>query len=309
MHAVVCEHAGRLGFCRTGFAALGASRTYERFGDWLACGHAAGMAYLRRHAALRADPRALAPWAKSVIVVAARYPSNPVPGSGISTYARGADYHDVLRAKLGRLAGALRECAGRPVRTRICVDSAPLLEREWAVRAGIGWRGRQNSIVNREFGCCLVLGEILVDLALPPAREIPDGCGNCRRCVDACPTGALGEDGFVDARRCRSYLTVEHQGAIPRELQPPLGAALFGCDCCTAVCPWNANGEEAVMPELREPPAGTPDAHAILAFSEADFERRFAGTAVCRTGLARLKRNARIALGNSVARDADAAET
>jgi epoxyqueuosine reductase len=284
----------RLGFAAVGVARVGKSTGYPEFERWLAAGCAADMDYLHRHRALRRDPCALLPEAQSVICVAARYPVNPHPGAGFSTYARGRDYHEVIRRKLRQLAGAL---AGRlpALRTRICVDSAPLLEREWAARAGIGWPGRQGQIVSPTHGACLLLGELLVSAELPPSEPVASRCGDCRRCVDACPTGAIGADGRVDARRCIAYLTIEHAGPIPPELAGRVSPALFGCDRCTAVCPWNPADPGSVMPELQ--PETMPDASEILAMDADAFQRRFTGTAVLRSGLERLRRNAGLAPG------------
>ena len=285
----IVNEARRLGFAAVGFAVAGPSQTHERFVEWLARGCEAGMSYLRRHADLRRDPRALAPAAKTVIAVAARYPVNPDPGAGFSSYARGLDYHGVLREKLRRLAQFLAREGGATV-ARICVDSAPVAEREWAARAGIGWIGRQGQLVHPRLGCCLFLGEILTDLALAPTPPMPNRCGTCHRCRDACPTQAIGPDGLVDARRCISYLTVEHKGAIPEDLRSRLGGSLFGCDRCTAACPWNRFGAEAVMPEFL--PRPLPSAEEILAMTEEQFEEQFRDHPARRTGLDRLKRNA-----------------
>ncbi len=287
----IASLARELGFAGVGFAEAGESLSIGEYRDWLAAGCAADMAWLERHAELKTDPRRIAEGARSVIAVAARYPTNRAPGSGISTYALGGDYHDVIRRKLKLLAQQI----GTPLATaRVCVDSAPLLEREWAVRAGIGWQGRQGQIVSREAGCCIVLGFLLVDLELAPSPRQPNRCGTCRRCLDACPTGAALGHERVDARRCISYLTIEREGEIPPELTPAVSGALFGCDRCTAVCPWNRFGEELVMPEFR-PASPPPHPNEILAMTEEEFERGFKGTALHRTGLPRLQRNARLA--------------
>jgi epoxyqueuosine reductase len=294
---IICK-ARELGFAAAGIAAVSASQTFNKYREWLAAGMSAGMGYLEKRAALRADPRNIMPEARSVVVVAARYPVNRKPGAGFSTYARGPDYHDVVRRKLDELVKSVWPDMS-PGSFRICVDSAPVLEREWAVRAGVGWRGRQGQIVNPAAGCCLVLGELFVNIELDADGPIEDRCGDCRRCVESCPTGALSESGLVDSRKCISYLTIEHKGDVAPEARRSLGGAIFGCDICTAVCPWNQYGDNLVMPELRERDA--PSAGAILGMNEEDFEKRFKGTAVFRTGLDRLKRNAQIAGENSKA--------
>lgn len=286
----------RLGFAAVGFAEAKEAETLGIYNRWLDSGGAAQMSYLARHAELRVHVNRLAPGTRSIIVVAARYPVNPEPAQGgIASYARGRDYHKVMRKKLKQLVAFLRAHTEIQV-ARICVDSAPVLEREWAIRAGIGWRGRQGQLVHETFGCCFVLGEILVDLELHPSRPRSNRCGSCRRCIDACPTGAIDANGLVESRRCRSYLTIEHDGDIPTEDQSLLGQALFGCDLCTASCPWNRFGEALVMPELTGDAPFTPE--DFLTMTEEVFQERFQGTPLYRTGLARLQRNAAIALKN-----------
>jgi epoxyqueuosine reductase len=282
-----------LGFVAVGFAPAGEAGHFALFEQWLASGRAAGMDYLHRHRALRQDPRKLLPEVKTVICVAARYPVHAQPGMGFAMHARGADYHAVLRRKLQQLAACLR--ADTPTLcSRICVDSAPILEREWAVQAGLGWIGRQGQLINAEHGACLLLGELLVSLELSPSCPAAPQCGDCRRCVTACPTGAIGADGRVDARRCVSYLTIEHAGAIPEDLHAALGTSLFGCDRCTAVCPWNPPQDGTIMPELL--PRPMPSADDLLGMNDETFHERFSDTCVARTGRARLQRNAAFVL-------------
>jgi epoxyqueuosine reductase len=287
--AALAAWARELGFAALGFAAAGPAQTWPRYEAWLTEGCAAGMAYLARNAAPRRDPRELLPECRTVICAAARYPTPATPGRGFAAYAQGADYHDVLRERLRELARRLAVlCPG--VRHRVCVDSAPILEREWAARAGLGWIGRQGQLIHPAAGACLLLGELLVSVELPPSPPQPDRCGDCRRCVDACPTRAVREDRTLDARRCVSYLTIEHEGEIPAEWRSAVRGALFGCDRCTAACPWNHADDTEVMPELR--PRPMPDAAAVAAMDEAAFEHAFKGTAVYRSGLARLRRHA-----------------
>lgn len=293
------QHEARaLGFIAAGFAAAGPSHCHEHFCQWLERGCQADMDFLVRQVALRADPHRLAAQVRSIIVVAMRYPRHPQPGIGFCSLSQHNDYHLVVRHKLALLAERIRALHPLTV-ARICVDSAPLPEREWALRAGLGWAGRQGQLVRTDSGCCLVLGELLVDLDLTPSRPAVKRCGRCRRCLDACPTQAIQADGTMDARRCISYWTIEHKASIPVERRPTLGAALFGCDRCTAVCPWNRFGNHRVPAEFALRPAPSPA--ECLAMDTREFNRRFAGTTVERTGLERLQRNAAIALGNSAA--------
>jgi len=293
-HDIAAE-ACRLGFAASGFAESGDAVGSDAFAQWLKRGDAAGMDYLHRHAALRHHPASIAPDVRSIIAVAARYPGNPAPATGgFCMTARTRDYHDVLRDKLRQLAGFVKQRT--PARTtRICIDSAPLPEREWARRAGLGWQGRQGQLVSPVAGTCTVLGFLLTDIALRPSPSVPDQCGDCRRCVESCPSGAIRPDAQIDARRCISYLTIEHRGEIAPEHQPAMGQALFGCDICTAVCPWNRTATAAIMPELAESTVPMPDAAALAAMSPVTFSARFHGTAVQRSGLERLQRNAAIA--------------
>ncbi len=294
----IVEEACRLGFAAAGFAAAADAIGSDTFAQWLARGDAAGMDYLHRHAALRRHPSSIAPEVRSIIAVAARYPVNPAPATGgFCMTARGHDYHDVLRDKLRQLADSIKRRT--PARTtRICIDSAPLPEREWAMRAGLGWQGRQGQLVSPVAGTCTVLGFLLTDIALLPSPSIPDQCGDCRRCVESCPSGAIRPDAQIDARRCISYLTIEHRGEIPPERQSAMGQALFGCDICTAVCPWNQSASAPVMPELAEQTALMPDAASLAAMSPVAFAARFRGTAVKRSGLDRLQRNAAVSMKN-----------
>jgi len=171
-----------------------------------------------------------------------------------------------------------------------------VLEREWAVRAGIGWLGRQGQVVSREAGCCILLGELMLDVELAPSCPVENMCGDCRLCVESCPTGALSGDGLGDARKCISYLTIEHEGEIDAGLSGKMGQSLFGCDICTAICPWNRHGDGLVMDELRG--KHNPSAQECMEMTEESFRGIFKGTAVFRSGLDRLKRNAGIAVKN-----------
>ncbi len=249
------------------------------------------MQYLHRHAGLKEHPENVAPGVKSIIAVAARYPLNEEPGSGFTSCARGLDYHDVIRFKLRMLATHINEIQSLNVH-RVCVDSAPLLEREWAMRAGIGWQGKQGQLINPVAGSCFLLGFLLVDIELETSAPLENQCGDCNLCISACPTGAALGDGRVDARKCLSYLTIEPSAVVSEEMKQAMRGALFGCDCCTAVCPWNDSATAPVMPEFEEL-MPLPSAQEILAWSEDDFKMRFKGTSIYRTGLEQLKQNAR----------------
>jgi len=291
----ILTEARRIGFVTAGIASVGPAESIEVFRKWLEAGNAAGMEFLKRNINQRADIRNIMPEVKSVIVVAARYPVNPEPGIGFASYCRGKDYHNAIRDKLALLAEFIRkELASTG---RICVDSAPVIEREWAIRAGIGWQGKQGQIVNPQWGCCLLIGELLVNVDLKPSERLSNQCGICRKCVDACPTRAIAGEGLIDCRKCLAYLTIEHKGEIPADIHAAMGQTLFGCDRCTAVCPWNKPGTGSVMPDFLW--QEMPDVKEILAMSEDQFQTRFKESSVLRTGLARLKRNAQIALKNS----------
>ena len=309
------ERVFGLGFGAVGFARVEPSRSVEVFQQWLDKGYCAEMHYLKRHAALRSDPRNLAPqatlvpqadpparrtlaWqAKSIIVVAAKYPSE-ASNCPVSNYARGSDYHDVLRAKLEQLSAALDEKTGRSCGGRICVDSAPLPEREWAVRAGIGWIGRQGSVVNPELGCCFFIGELLVNIDLEPSAPMANQCQDCRLCVDACPTAAIMADNLIDARRCISYLTVEHKGEINPEIASCFGGSVFGCDRCTSVCPLNRPYKTPIMPEFDVSLATVLSLEVLGRLDRQGFKKMFAKTSVNRIGFERFQRNVKTVLEN-----------
>jgi epoxyqueuosine reductase len=299
-----------LGFIRVGFCPIepfgGASLA---LGDWLAAGHHGEMDYLA--AATRSEPHALLPGAKSLIVVALPYgrdaardrvAGNVVPLTGlVARYARGADYHDVLRRRLRLLADRCAELAGRPVLARACVDTAPLLEREAARRSGVGFTAKSTMTIVPGFGSYVLLGELLLDVELAPTSPISAGCGGCRTCIDACPTSAFIDAYTLDARRCISYLTIELRGPIPRELRPLIGRWVFGCDVCQEVCPFNhspkprrSDPELVARRELCE-----PDLLRLLEITTADHRRLVRGSALHRVSRPRLQRNAAVALGNS----------
>jgi epoxyqueuosine reductase len=257
----------------------------------------------------RADPRKLMPDARSVVMLGLNYGPSADPlaalerrdTGAISVYARHRDYHDVIKGKLKELATFL-VTAARPERAdvKVFVDTAPLLEKPLAARAGLGWQGKHTNLVSREFGSWLFLGAILTDLDLPPDPPESDHCGQCRACLDACPTHAFPAPYRLDARRCISYLTIEHKGPIPREFRSAIGNRIYGCDDCLAACPWNkfaSVGREAKLAardDLNSPPLAE-----LARLDEASFRSLFAGGPIKRIGRARFVRNVMIAIGNS----------
>jgi epoxyqueuosine reductase len=264
------------------------------------------MGWMAATAARRGHPLALWPEARSVVMLDMSYApeGDPLavlaePSRGaISCYAQSADYHDVVKAGLKRVAGALARASGADV--KVFVDTAPLMEKPLAQAAGLGWQGKHTNLVSREHGSWLFLGAILTTAALEPDAPEADHCGSCRRCLDVCPTSAFPAPYRLDPRRCISYLTIEHKGHIARELRRPMGNRVFGCDDCLAVCPWNKFAAAACAAKLAAREAArSPPLAELLALDDAAFRARFAGTPVKRSGRDRLVRNALIAAGNS----------
>ena len=276
--------------------------------DWIAAGHAGEMRYLAdRRAALRDDPRLLLPSARSVVCVGRLY-NTPWPYSTrfagedrawISRYAWGDDYHHEMRRSLERLEAALRENAGEPFESKICVDTAPLLERSYARMAGLGWIGRNTCLINQQDGSWFFLGELLVSLAIAPDSPPPDRCGSCTRCIDACPTAAIlpGPPYAVDSRLCISYFTIELRAPVPEPLRGAVGGHVFGCDICQDVCPWNRRAPStARAPYL--PRNYAPPLEELAGITEDEFLAMFRGTPVTRARYAGFLRNVAIAMGN-----------
>jgi epoxyqueuosine reductase len=297
------------GFELAGVARAAPADDRNQYHAWVDLGFAGEMRYLTdRRAAMRDDPRALLPSARSVICVGKLY-NAPQPYSTqfndaelawISRYAWGEDYHRVLRQGLRRLEGSLREFAGVPFDSKICVDTAPLLERTYARLAGLGWIGKNTCLINQPRGSWFFLGELLVSLEIVADAPPPDRCGTCRRCIDACPTQAIvpfGGHHAVDSRLCISYLTIELHGAIAEDRRAGNGGHVFGCDICQDVCPWNrrapVTGDVAFHPRQFAPPL-----ERLAALSEADFRDLFADTPVWRARYAGFLRNVAVAMGN-----------
>jgi epoxyqueuosine reductase len=305
-HAFV-ERAKALGFDTVRIARPDAiPLAPERLQAWLEAGHHGSMEWMADTAERRADPRALWPEVRSVILLGLNYgpADNPLAelahkDSGyISVYARNRDYHDVIKGKLKEAAGFLASKASSDV--KVFVDTAPVMEKPLAEAAGLGFQGKHTVVVSREFGNWLFLGAIFTTAELPADASERNHCGSCRRCLDVCPTNAFPAPYQLDARRCISYLTIEHKGHIPEELRPGIGNRIFGCDDCLAVCPWNKfaqAGREARLVQ-REDLALLPLAD-LARLDDPAFRTRFAGTPIKRTGRDRFIRNVLIAIGNS----------
>jgi epoxyqueuosine reductase len=292
----------------------------ERTLDWLEQGMQAGMGWLTPERARAAcDPTSLLDGAESLIVVGAPYAhpqeasEDNLPRGRVARYARGADYHDVMKAKLTELASFVRELGDGTngegtdgqTRTRIFVDSSPLTERAAAVRAGLGFVGKNTNILTPQVGSFLLLGAVLTTLPLAPDAPMQRDCGRCRLCLDACPTGALPEPFVLDANKCISYLTIEHKDAIPHDLRGQMGDLLFGCDICQDVCPWNRAQRPPGWSEFAGPDgAGAPSLISLLAMDDTAFRERYRKSPLWRTKRRGLARNAAVALGNvGAARD------
>ena len=294
------QHASSLGFDPVGITTLGPAATHHAFMGWLAQGYAGEMAYLERGAGKRRDTRMPFEGVRSAIVVGLNY-GGKQPAGPIARYARGDDYHDIMVARLNGLHRWLEGELGNTVRGKSYVDTGPILERELASRAGLGWIGKNTMLVNPRRGSFFFLGALLVDLDLrPDAPFDADRCGSCTRCLDACPTDAFVAPRVMDARRCISYLTIEHRSDIPEALHPLIGDMLYGCDVCQDVCPWNVRfatelGDPALAPR---PENVDPDIDAIAAASDEEFRERFRRSPIKRAKRHGLARNARIVGAN-----------
>ena len=306
---LIKARAYALGFDLAGIAKLGPAGTFPAFEQWLARGMAGEMRWLSRDASLRRDTRLPSRGARSAIVVALDYGGLQPPGT-IARYARGRDYHSVMKERLWKLAKWLETETASKVGARTYVDTGPVLERDLARLAGLGWFGKNTMLIHPRRGSFLFLGALFVNLELEPdAPFVEEHCGTCTRCIDACPTSAIVSDGVLDATRCISYLTIEKRGAIPHEWREALGTQVYGCDICQDVCPWNVRfAREAHDPELTTGSLEeSPDPLALLRMDADGFQRRFGGTAVTRAGRQGLSRNAAIALGNRKASGDDIA--
>ena len=294
-----------LGFDLVGFTRLGPAETSARYEEWLERGRAGEMTYLERGAEKRRDSRRPFPGTSSAVVVGMSYGGRE-PSGPVARYARGDDYHDVMTAKLRELHRWLSSHVGRDVVGKAYVDTGPILERDLARRAGLGWFGKNTNLINPRLGSFFFLGALLVDLELAPDEPFDaDRCGSCTRCIDACPTSAITAPRELDATRCISYLTIELKGAIPEELRQPIGGLLYGCDICQDVCPWNVrfarhlpdDSPYAAREFLRGKDARTL-ARQILEMGDEEFRVAFRKSPMKRAKLRGLKRNAAVVLGN-----------
>ncbi len=291
-----------VGFLRPGDAA----DQGDALSAFLAAGHHGDMAWLADTAGRRRHPLALWPEAKSIVMVGLNYGPQTDPlaslekrGHGaISVYARGRDYHDVLKGRLKTIAGWL--AAAAPCEVKVFVDTAPVMEKPLAQAAGLGWQGKHTNLVSRRFGSWLFLGAIFTTVEIEPDAPESDHCGACRACLDICPTRAFPAPYRLDATRCISYLTIEHKSHIPRRFRRAIGNRIYGCDDCLAVCPWNKFASEAREAKLRAGAATSdPPLIELLSLDDAGFRARFTGSPMKRTGRNRFMRNVLIAAGNS----------
>jgi epoxyqueuosine reductase len=306
-----------LGFAAVGFSAGETQAPSLRLRQWLAQDWHGDMDYMARHAKLRAEPRSLLPAAAATLrIISARMDYRPRRDDArwierewqrladrnaavVSVYARGRDYHKVLRSRLQQLATRIG-AAAPDAQLRVCTDTAPVFEVEFARAAGLGWRGKHTLLLTQDAGSMFFLGEIITDLPLPLDQAASERCGTCRRCIDVCPTQAIVGPYELDARRCISYLTIEHKGPIPEALRPLIGNRVYGCDDCQLACPWNKFARTAALPDFDV--RNGLDASTLVAlfgWSEAEFRDRHAGSAILRIGYERWLRNIAVGLGNA----------
>ena len=316
LRAWLGEQAESLGFDGLRITDTHLGPASERLQKWLAEGRHGHMEYMQRHADLRSDPQLLVPGAVRVICVSMNYLSPEIdfdrewqrledPSQAVvSMYARGRDYHKVLRNRLQDFAKAIEQKIGT-FGYRVFTDSAPLMEVELARKAGLGWRGKHTLLLNRESGSTFFLGEILVDVPLPLDQEIEEHCGTCTSCIDICPTQAITAPYQLDARRCISYLTIENPEAIPVEFRSAMGNRIYGCDDCQLICPWNKFAKRTELPDFaRRHGLGQASLLHLWSWTEAEFDQRHEGSAIRRIGYSRWRRNLAVAMGNTLASSA-----
>ena len=301
-------HANELGFELVGITPAAHSETIARYREWIENGYAGKMHYLEKHLSLKTDVRQLLAEAKSVISLAMNYytldPPKALaqdPGRGqISRYAWGDDYHELIRERLLELVTFIKQTAESELKTRVCVDTAPIIEREYAQKAGIGWIGKNTNLIHWRSGSWYFLAEVLVNIVLESdTPELRGSCGTCTRCIEACPTDAIIEPNLLDSRRCISYLTIELKESIPKALRPEIGNWIFGCDICQEVCPWNSKAVSTTEPGF-QPRDGnlTPKLLSLVGMTQEEFSRRFKGSPIKRAKRRGFLRNVLVAIGN-----------
>lgn len=297
------QRARDAGFDAVGVAPIGLVPE-SRLLEWIQRGYHGRMTYMARNVEKRLDPSLILPGARSVVCCALCYPHDEAQEAGpgaarVSHYARGEDYHDVLTAKLQGLLGFVQQSVPA-VQAKVYVDTGPVLEKWWAAQAGIGWQGKHTNLLSTTLGSWFFLGELILDLELEYDSRVPDHCGTCTRCIDACPTQAIVAPYVLDASRCISYLTIELREDVPEDLRRPMGDMVFGCDICQQVCPWNSkapdvDGEDfAPAPEL-----AASSLKELARLTPEEFRRRFRGSPISRAKWRGFMRNVAIALGNS----------
>lgn len=299
------DKARQLGFVLAGVTSCDAPAHFNIFEDWLARGHHGTMDYLAsdRNRSRRADPKLILPECESILVLALPYGANTEGGMmndefKIAAYALGDDYHDVIPPRLKQIVDFIEAQVGHPIPNRWYTDSGPVLERELAQRAGLGWIGKNSMLINPKAGSTFLLAEILLGIELEPDEAFStDHCGTCTRCIDACPTQCILPDRTLDARRCISFLTIENKGGIPEELREPMGNWVFGCDICQQVCPWNRFSHES-DPELT-PNIPLPVLPNDLLMTSTEFNQRFKRSPIKRAKRRGYLRNLAVALGNN----------
>ena len=300
--------ANDLGFELVGITPAAQSETIARYRQWIENGYAGKMGYLERHLPLKVDVRQLLAEAKSVISLAMNYYTLDPPKAladdlahgQISRYAWGDDYHDVIRQRLSELVDFIKKTAETELKTRVCVDTAPIIEREYAQKAGIGWIGKNTNLIHWRSGSWYFLAEVLINIDLESdTAPLRGSCGTCTRCIEACPTDAIIEPNLLDSRLCISYLTIELKERIPKALRPKIGNLIFGCDICQEVCPWNSKAVPTDEPAF-QPRDGnlTPKLLSLIGMTQQEFSRRFKGSPIKRTKRRGFLRNVLVAIGN-----------
>jgi epoxyqueuosine reductase len=304
MKEVIRGRARELGFDDCRFTTAARPDFGEQFQEWLEEGFHGSMEYLERNAEKRRDPEKVLGGARSVITLAVSYYGEEERKAGerqgvAARYARYSDYHKVIGERLEQLAEFINGLTEVPARSLWYVDTGPILERDFAQRAGLGFIGKHTNLINRKLGNWIFLSEIITTLELEPDDSEKNRCGKCTKCIEACPTAAIKGPFRLDARLCISYLTIELKGSIPEELRPAIGNRIFGCDDCLAVCPWNRFAKEGqMMKEHARQELGRQDLVELLSLDEAHFKKRFAGTPIVRAKRSGLLRNVCVALGN-----------